>query len=186
MSTLSPPTQLSWGRPAAAPAPAPVDLGTLDIAPLGRRAVAWLVDVSMFVGGFLVALEALGFRRHFGQIEQGLVTKSFDDGLLQLTALVALAVVFVVGWAAYRITATALWGSSVGRHLAGLRVVDAADGASRPGWAKAWGRWGVPQGLGLIPVPGAGAVAYLWAVHDRYNRGLHDKAAGTVVIRRPH
>jgi len=180
LTTLSPPTAVS----GAAPSAAPVDLGTLDLAPMGRRLLAWLIDVGLFFGGFLAGLVSLDTPGRLREIARGLVTKSFDDALLKVTPLVVLAAVFLLGWAAYRVTGTALRGSSVGRVLAGVRVVDAADGTSRPGWGKAWARWGVPQAFGLIPVPGAGGIAYLWAVHDPHRRGLHDKAAGTVVIRR--
>jgi hypothetical protein len=40
----------------------------------------------------------------------------------------------------------------------------------------------VPQGVGLIPIPFTGALAYLWALKDGKRQGLHDRAANTLVV----
>jgi hypothetical protein len=40
----------------------------------------------------------------------------------------------------------------------------------------------LPQVSGLIPLPATGLLAYLPAFRDSRRRGLHDRAAGTVVI----
>jgi|GEM_PF-4277507 len=139
-------------------------------------------DVALFSAQFLAGVGALGLGAHLDAVLHGVVTKSWDDGLLHVVPLVLLAGAVSFAWVAYRVTATALWGSSLGRSLLGVRVVDAGDGVSAPGWGKAWARWRLPQGLGLVPLPGTGLLAYLWAAGDQHRQGLHDKAAGTLVI----
>ena len=66
---------------------------------------------------------------------------------------------------------TALTGQSIGMRLLGIRVVrlKAADGV--PGFLPA----AVRTALLMLVLPAV--------VFDRDNRGLHDKAAGTVVVR---
>ena len=79
------------------------------------------------------------------------------------------AVVFIVGWAR--------WGGTPGKLLLELRVVDARSGG-RPGWIQAAIRClgyvvsALPLGLGFV-----------WAAIDRDGRALHDKLAGTRVVR---
>ena len=145
--------------------------------------MAWIVDFSLFHLGFFTAVEVLGLGSRPGRAIQDTGAGRYGDALLELLPLLVLTLAFFLGWVAYRVTTTALWGSSVGRRIAGVRVVDADDGRSPPGWAKSWGRWGIPQAFGLVPLPGIGGLAYLWAARDRHRRGLHDLAVGTVVIR---
>ncbi len=66
---------------------------------------------------------------------------------------------------------TALTGSTFGHRLVGLKLVR-LDGVPVIGFAKAM----VRVGLILLVLP-----AVIW---DNDNRGLHDKAAGTVLVRR--
>lgn len=79
------------------------------------------------------------------------------------------AAVFIVGWTR--------WGCTPGKLLLELRVVDARSGR-RPGWIQAVIRYigyivsALPLGLG-----------FLWAAIDRDGRALHDKLAGTRVVR---
>jgi len=79
------------------------------------------------------------------------------------------AAVFIVGWAR--------WGCTPGKLLLELRVVDARTG-ERPGWVQSGIRYigylvsALPLGLG-----------FLWAAFDRNGAALHDKLAGTRVVR---
>ncbi len=79
------------------------------------------------------------------------------------------ALVCVIGWVRY--------GMTPGKLLLELRVIDAASGA-RPGWTRAIIRYlgyfvsALPLGLGFV-----------WAAFDRDGRALHDRLAGTRVVR---
>lgn len=89
--------------------------------------------------------------------------------LAQMLQKLLPAVVFIVGWTR--------WGCTPGKLLLELRVVDASSG-DRPGWVQAVIRYvgyivsALPLGLGFV-----------WAAFDRDGRALHDKLAGTRVVR---
>lgn len=82
----------------------------------------------------------------------------------QQRSLVTLAVFGVIVW-----VPTALFGTTAGKRLCGLRVVRAGGGSAGPLWLL------VRTVLLLVVLP-----ALLW---DRDFRGLHDRAAHTVVVR---
>lgn len=93
----------------------------------------------------------------------------------------------VLIWFFYETGSVALWGRTLGKRIAGIRVVNAQNGAI-PGWGKAIGRWAVPG----IPAaqPFIWPVGALWFIlcnvsltWDRVYQGWHDKAAGTLVIK---
>lgn len=79
------------------------------------------------------------------------------------------AAVFVIGWARYGVTP--------GKLLLDLRVVEVRSG-ERPGWVRSIIRYlgyfvsALPLGLGFV-----------WAAFDREGRALHDRLAGTRVVR---
>lgn len=180
------------------------------LAALRRRAAAWLIDLA--VGGVLAAAFGylLGGGADVAALWRLVVFKSVDgqagremSGVLHLhaTTLAAMApllrlfaffLAVAVAGVAYRVATTAVWGAGLGKWLLGMRVIADRPPTGRaaydlPGWGRAWRRWLVPQAPGLIPLPGAGLLAFLPACKDRRRRGLHDRAAGTVVIdvRRP-
>ena len=102
-----------------------------------------------------------------------------------ILGLLFILTVTAVGAVAYRVVTTALWGAGLGKWLLGLRVViddGPATTTQPPGWGRSWRRWLIPQGTGLIPLPATGLIAYLPALRDSRRRGLHDRAAGTLVI----
>ena len=109
---------------------------------------------------------------------------------------VAHAVMMPAVTAAYEIVSVALWGRTIGKLVAGTRVVALESGAI-PGWSRAILRWAVPwiAGLGpFIPEDGlaAGLVAaaagvltifvYVGLLKEPLRQGVHDKVAGTVVV----
>ncbi|NYH53542.1 putative RDD family membrane protein YckC [Nocardiopsis arvandica] len=98
------------------------------------------------------------------------------------------AVLFVFGWGLllffYDWLYLVTWGRTLGKMMVGIKVVSAADGG-RLSQGQALGRsafFGLPQSL-----PGLGHVftmaESMAAFGDRRNRSLHDRVAGTVVIR---
>ena len=89
--------------------------------------------------------------------------------------------------ALYTIVPTAVWGQTPGKIAVGTRVVVEADG-SLPGWRRAVLRWALPGVLGRLPNNlglwiSLAVMASL--VVDPRRRGLHDRLAGTIVIRVP-
>ncbi|HEY5156193.1 MAG TPA: RDD family protein [Acidimicrobiales bacterium] len=92
--------------------------------------------------------------------------------------------VFIVGTVAYETGLVGWRGQSLGKFLVGVRVARLLDGA-KPDSTWAAMRVLVPCALLAIPVVGAGLYlfVYLWAMVTPMRRGMHDAAAGTVVVR---
>jgi uncharacterized RDD family membrane protein YckC len=88
--------------------------------------------------------------------------------------------------ALYTIVPTALWGQTLGKIAVGTRVVAESDG-SLPGWRRAAIRWALPGVVGRLPYVGLCISLAVMAslVWDPRRRGLHDRAAGTIVVRVP-
>ena len=98
--------------------------------------------------------------------------------------------------AAYEIVSVALWGRTIGKLVAGTRVVALETGAI-PGWSRAALRWAVPAivSLGSL-VRGDGLagglvstvsgvvtiVLYVGLFREPLRQGVHDKVARTVVV----
>jgi uncharacterized RDD family membrane protein YckC len=105
--------------------------------------------------------------------------------LKPLLGLLALLFVIVLAGITYRVVTTAIWGAGIGKMLLGLQIVVDSPTVTRgdiPDWGRSWRRWAVPQATGLIPLPATGIIAFLPAFRDSRRRGLHDRAAGTIVI----
>jgi uncharacterized RDD family membrane protein YckC len=92
--------------------------------------------------------------------------------------------VFILGTVAYETVLVAWRGQSLGKFLVGVRVARLLNG-SKPDSTSAAMRVLVPCTLLAIPVVGAGLYlfVYLWGIVMPMRRGLHDAAAGTVVVR---
>jgi uncharacterized RDD family membrane protein YckC len=176
---------------------------TLPPAPLGRRTCAWLIDAALGCAAAVAFAAAAGgagdvstlvhlvtFKSVNGdagrRLSQALHPGSADLAALRpILGLMFILTVIAVGAVVYRVGTTAVWGAGIGKWLLGLRVVvDAGAGVAvePPGWGRAWRRWLVPQGTGLIPLPATGLLAYLPVLRDSRRRGLHDRAAGTLVV----
>ena len=173
----------------------------LRVAPASRRLVAWLLDVTLFVlpaaaviyvtGGMALMLRVT---RQLAGRELGIVGNAAalpgsnlvgaHTTLGELGLLIGVVVVFGAAWVATRIVATARFGRTPGKWCLGLRVVDATNPTTPPSLAKSALRWLVPQVSSAVPLPGTGLLVYSPALRDRWLRGLHDRAAGTIVVRR--
>lgn len=195
------------GRPTVAPPRLPPILipGSLvpvQLAEPWRRAVAWTLDVVPFVlAAYGLAVLVQGSRVQ-SALWPGVFTKNFDTKALGLPSisltqpptsaelwgllLFTGAMLLVFGlWTAYRVLPVWRTGRTFGKWLLGIAVVDAADPRRHPGLAAAFRRGLVPQGVGLVPIPLTGMAAYLWLLKDSRRQGLHDRAAGTLVVKRP-
>ena len=79
------------------------------------------------------------------------------------------AAVMVVGWAR--------WGTTPGKLLLELQVVDARSGR-RPGWIQS-----LIRVLGYMVSLLTLGLGFVWAAFDRNGQALHDRLAGTRVVR---
>ena len=119
-----------------------------------------------------------------------------DGATLQVAALLlrgvepALAAALSAAvYLAYVVTFTALRGQTLGKAALGTRVVDAGTGRVPTLWQAAT-RAVVPLAGVVVDVALGAAVVgafwvltvYGWLLLDDHRRGLHDKAAGTVVV----
>lgn len=75
------------------------------------------------------------------------------------------------------------WGRTLGKLLFGTRVVRVEDGGGL-GFVRAFQRSLVPTALSAVPAVGPllGLGVYVWAFFDPLRQGVHDKAAGSLVV----
>ena len=80
----------------------------------------------------------------------------------------------------YKVPSTAMSGQTLGKKIFRIRVVRTDTGHS-PGWGRSFVRWIVPD-----TVLAFGIVCYLSLTWDTSRQGWHDKAARTVVVKKPN
>lgn len=136
-----------------------------DLAAPGRRFVGHLVDSAVL----------------------GLLPIVWTGGLVEPggVARIAMAVGVLLG-AVHQIVGVARWGRTLGKVVVGTQVVtESAD--RRPSWRAAIIRWAVQAAFsfaaGAAPWAAlAGFAIYGGVLWDPRRQGLHDRAAGTVVV----
>lgn len=148
---------------------APVVPAGLELAPYGLRIGGLAID-QMVAGlpPFLVFL-ALGYT---------------PDEMLTGTVGFWFNIVFVVLGLVHETIGVWKWGRTVGKWVCRTRVVHATDGGVVTA-SSAFMRSLVPAAFGVVPGVGMvlGLAVYLWAFIDPRRQGIHDKAAGTLVVR---
>lgn len=160
-------------QPDAAPAPERAPRSVREsgaIAGPGRRLVGFAADEVIWSAFAVTAMASTGLG----------------------TDLTPVSVASSILLFAYRVVPVAIYGRTLGKVVAGTRVVRASDRAL-PGWRSAFVRWLVPSlpwtAVALLGTPAGARVAALVATTviygalllDASRRGLHDRAAGTVV-----
>lgn len=140
------------------------------LAEPAQRLVARIIDI--LIVGIPVATVAEGlFGHHTAQT---------------VVAPLAFAVVFLL----YDAVQLAIWGRTVGKRLTGIRVASVTDGG-RPGVLQSLTRAAIfclPSAARPVPVLNALAGIF-WLgeiglmLEGAYRQALHDRAAGTVVVR---
>ena len=163
---------MSW-RPeeeAARQGPYPAPSGEDRLASLGQRAVGFVADVAI-AGTVLLTPGMLA--------ADAVTAEDLGPGLTRLVALVAF--VFL---ALYEVVPTALWGRTPGKAIVNIRVVGIGD-ERPPGWKRAVLRWVLPALAFQVAVVGWVLALALRAVLvlDPLHRGVHDRLAGTIVVR---
>ncbi len=141
----------------------------LILAPIIRRAGGLVIDQILVALPVFAVVVAVGFTP-----SDSVTSKSL---LVFNIAVTSLGIV-------YETLMIALLGRTVGKLAMGTRVVRLIDGG-RPGWSEAVMRALVPLSLGAIPRVGVflGVLVYSIALWNPLRQGLHDKAAGTLVVR---
>ncbi len=147
----------------------PVEEQALAVASLAQRLGGVLVD-GLLTSMVVVVPLLLGVV-HF-------------DTVADLRISAGWAGLLVAFGAVYTIVPTAVWGQTPGKLAVGSRVVVEADG-SVPGWRRSAVRWFVSEGVGQVPFVGIwiSLVVIGSLLFDPRRRGMHDKAAGTIVLR---
>ncbi len=139
------------------------------LASVGQRAIAQLLD------GLIIGIPLFILTYSFG----GDITDTEDSNLLWLT-LLWLGVSLL-----YNTAMIAVYGATLGKRIMKLRVVNRTDG-SPVNWTYAAVRALVPTLAGVVPVIGfaLNIAVYVRAFFHPFRQGLHDAAAGTIVVRR--
>lgn len=151
------------------PPPLDVPMSSDQLAGFGQRAIAQVLDALIIgVPLFILTLS-------FG----GDLTDQDNSNLAWLTVLWLGVSLF------YSTAFVALSGATPGKRIMKLRVVNRSDG-SPVSWTYAAVRALIPSVAGLVPVIGfaLNIAVYVRAFFHPYRQGLHDAAAGTIVVRR--
>jgi uncharacterized RDD family membrane protein YckC len=149
---------------------------------MGSRLIARMIDFALV----MFALLPLYLTAWLIGLDQG---PRYDDDTRQIVdganpllryLFILVAVAAVVG---YEVVLTTTQGATFGKRYLHLQVVRRADG-TLPTWGPAVIRLLVPASGLLVCLIGS-LVVYASSLLDGsgYNRGWHDRAAGTVVIR---
>jgi uncharacterized RDD family membrane protein YckC len=137
------------------------------LAPWSRRILSFVVDQSVVAVPVIAVGVALGF------------DLAGDNSAASVWRLnVATAV-----WSlAYFTIPIGVWGRTLGKAITRTRVV-ALDG-QRLGWMRAFQRALVPVAIGVIPAVGPFLYVGVYALAFQGGRrqGLHDRAAGSLVV----
>jgi len=173
------------------------------LAPLGARLVARLIDIgivfllNVVVNGWFVwryvqevaPVYREVFRRSLAgdSSTEGLPAPGDQASNLQLVILLIAAAL----WFAYEVPAVANGGQTVGKRLMGIKVISLTEDPQL-GFGRSLRRWSMPLGLPTLLwfCCGIGFVMQLidcaFALFDQpLRQALHDKRAGTVVVRAP-
>ena len=158
------------GRPLDSDAPVGAVSAWVDVPPdfFGEKATFHYTGV--FLRGIAYLLDSLVVSAA-GILTFSALYTTVDPAALVLAMIVGVWAYFIVSWVEF--------GTTVGMRLLRLRVVRAADG-EQIGYGRAFVRLFVLFALSAI-LPGI--LIALPIVLDSRRRGLHDHAAGTVVVR---
>jgi uncharacterized RDD family membrane protein YckC len=134
--------------------------GPGSLATYGSRVVAYILDWLIVVIPVGIVTVASGLGRYF-------------DYSLDAVVAFAYAALLIGGPAA----------QTVGMRVMKIAVAQAANRASPIGYGRAAARAAVAVLIGIIIIVGP-LLDLLWPLWDPTNQTLHDKAAGTIVVRR--
>ena len=165
-------------KQAAADLPDDAEVAPTDPVPL-RMAGFWLRSVALLVDVSLVVLLAIGGATLVDLAVQvgGMISSAAEAGLEWLdTTATSLLVVLVA--LCYFTLFVGFRGQTPGKMLLGLKIVRTTG--QEVGYGRALVRW-IGQCLGLLPL----GLGFLMVALSRKKQALHDKIAGTYVVRNP-
>jgi uncharacterized RDD family membrane protein YckC len=141
----------------------------LVLAGFGRRIGGFAIDQVLVFIPVAIGVAALGYRSG---------DDVSNDAILVLNAAVALSRLI------YETLLIGFFGRTVGKIATGTRVVRQVDGG-RVGWFAAGQRAVVPVVFSGVPKFGVfySAFVYMFAMLGPLRQGLHDRIAGTLVVR---
>jgi uncharacterized RDD family membrane protein YckC len=140
----------------------------LVLAPLGRRLGGLLLDQLIILAPIVLVAFALGLQ---------------PGSQISAASVFAISVASIAVSFVYFTLMIGFLGRTVGKMAAGVRVVRADDGEP-VGWTAAVMRALLPLVLGAVPSIGFALTlgVYSFAVFSPLRQGLHDRAAGTLVV----
>ncbi|MEM4658574.1 MAG: RDD family protein [Candidatus Methanosuratincola sp.] len=142
-----------------------VDYGeaiTLDLAGVGTRFAAYLMDVAILsVLSLLTVYLAMSVAGASGRVGQT-VAMSFP--------------VFLILYVLYFWILTAFGGQTLGKRVFGIRVV--TDSGEEPGLGRSFLRV-----IGYFVSSAVFYLGFIWSIFDSRSQGWHDKIARTYVVR---
>jgi uncharacterized RDD family membrane protein YckC len=147
------------------------------VAGFWRRAFAGAVDLALLAGTFalldVVASLLLGRPLpRLGQLGPDyLLDVAVNGDAFALVGMILFAVLALL----YFVVFHAALGQTVGKRLAGVRVID--GWGERPSMARSLGR-----ALAYAPALLLVGLGFVWIAFDRDKRGLHDWLADTYVV----
>ncbi len=146
----------------------PIVPAGLHLASFLRRIIGIVVDQIVITAPVFAVFYALGFAPKDAIAEGRAVWFT--------VALTALGL-------AYETVGIWLWGRTVGKLVTRTRAVSVVDGGGL-GFQRAFQRSLVPTALSAIPQIGPllGIAIYVYAFFDPLRQGVHDKAAGSIVV----
>lgn len=183
-----------YAPPGYVPIPATAD--GVPLAGWWWRVLAYLIDYFLLSAVVQVISSVTGLSAQIAQasreyeayLTEILTTGATPDfgyalSLLSSPASVTVQVITIVLFVVYSGLMLSARGATLGKMVCRLRVVPTDQGQGGPGLdrRRAWVRPLVTQGLGLVPL--LGLVDLLFPLWDRRKQTLHDKVAGTQVVR---
>lgn len=144
---------------------------TLPLATLPRRFVGWMIDTMLFGIPFTFVVLLANMAHDAGTVADVPLWIAFG---------------FSMASALYETVCVAMRGRTLGAWIMGVRIVR-VDSGDLPTWSKAGIRALLPMALQAVPVFGLAldAVVYAAALFHPRKQGLHDRAAGTIVVVAP-
>ena len=139
-----------------------------------QRLAAWLLDFVVVFGVYVAVTFAIYIFLGFFVLT-GLF---LDEETFSLDTLVAIVSVLGALTAFFYIPLGNSYGGTLGKRMLGLQVVSASDG-SNIGPLRGLARYLVYV-IGAIPL----CFGWLWSIWDSQKQTWHDKAAGSIVVRK--
>lgn len=134
----------------------------MELAPIGKRGLAFFIDELLLTTLFMIVLW------------EGI---SQTDTMEQLLFVTNAYVLEYMGMKiVYQTVFTAMYGASLGKMAAKIRVVSMDEG-EMPGWIASFNR-----AVFRIISEMIFYLGFIWAMFDPGNQGWHDRTARTVVV----